>query len=406
MPVCNNEELVMDDSAYLMYHQAQTGAPCLSFDVIEDNLGDKREEFPLTAYIIAGTQAEKSHTNNLIVMKMSNLHKNNKKKDDDDDDDDESDSDDDEEMEKPELQTAPIKHQGCVNRVRATKVGSEYLAASWSETGKVHIWDLKKPIQALNDAEEMSKFSQKNSSPSPLFTFSGHQVEGFAVDWCKSNPGWLATGDCSKNIHIWRGPEAGSWTVDQRPFIGHTASVEDIQWSPNEPNVLASCSVDKSIRIWDARAPPHKACMLTCADAHLRDINVISWNKHEPFIVSGGDDGMIKIWDLRNFQEASPVAVFKHHTAPITSVEWHPTDSSVLAASGSDDQITLWDLAVERDPDAEGGSQEEEPEVPPQLLFIHQGQTDLKEVHWHPQLPGVLISTAHSGFNIFRTISV
>ena len=98
------------------------------------------------------------------------------------------------------------------------------------------------------------------------------------------------------------------------------------------------------------------------------------------------------------------MAVFKHHTAPITSVEWHPVDSSVLAVSASDDQITLWDLAVERD--GQGVSQDEEPEVPPQLLFIHQGQTDLKELHWHPQLPGVIISTAHSGFNIFRTISV
>lgn len=105
-----------------------------------------------------------------------------------------------------------------------------------------------------------------------------------------------------------------------------------------------------------------------------------------------------------NLQKGSPVAVFKHHTAPITSVEWHPTDSSVLAVSGSDDQITLWDLAVERDSEMAGDS--EEPSVPPQLLFIHQGQTDLKELHWHPQLPGVIISTAHSGFNIFRTISV
>lgn len=101
------------------------------------------------------------------------------------------------------------------------------------------------------------------------------------------------------------------------------------------------------------------------------------------------------------------MASFKHHTAPITSIEWNPNDSSVLAASGSDDQISIWDLAVEKDStEANTAEGEEEPNVPPQLLFIHQGQTDIKELHWHPQLPGVIISTAHSGFNVFRTISV
>lgn len=57
------EKLVCDQSAYIMLHQAQTGAPCLSFDVVPDTLGSGRESFPMTAYLVAGTQAARAHTN-------------------------------------------------------------------------------------------------------------------------------------------------------------------------------------------------------------------------------------------------------------------------------------------------------------------------------------------------------
>lgn len=105
--------------------------------------------------------------------------------------------------------------------------------------------------------------------------------------------------------------------------------------------------------------------------------------------------------------DPSPVASFTWHKAPVTSVEWHPTEESIFAASGADDQVTLWDLAVEQDDDETGNAMvDESGEVPSQLLFVHQGQKDVKEVHWHPQIPGTVVSTSLDGFNIFKTISV
>ena len=100
------------------------------------------------------------------------------------------------------------------------------------------------------------------------------------------------------------------------------------------------------------------------------------------------------------------MATFKHHSGPITSLEWHPTDTTVFASAGEDNQVVQWDLSIETDVGGAEDSQVTPPGIPPQLLFIHQGQQEVKEIHWHPQLPGVLLTTALTGFNIFRTISV
>jgi ribosome assembly protein RRB1 len=102
----------------------------------------------------------------------------------------------------------------------------------------------------------------------------------------------------------------------------------------------------------------------------------------------------------------SPVASFSWHTSPITSVSWHPTETSVFAAASAEGTVTLWDLSVEPDEDEAPMEGEGKPvDVPPQLLFEHH-QEDVKEVAFHPQIPGCVISTGGGGFNAFKTISV
>jgi len=235
------------------------------------------------------------------------------------------------------------------------------------------------------------------------------------MDWASSGEAspsalHLLTGDVHAKIYYTTSTPSGFATKPE-PFTSHTSSVEDLQWSPAEPTVFASCSADQSVRVWDVRMKNRKS-VLAMTPAHESDVNVISWNKGTTYLLlSGGDEGGIKVWDLRNVKGSSPapspVAFFSWHKAPITSIEWHPSEDSIFAASGADDQVTLWDLSVEQDDEESGAMEDDSQEnVPPQLLFVHQGQKDVKEVHWHPQIPGAVISTALDGFNVFKTISV
>lgn len=66
-----------------MFPQAQTGAPCLSFDVIRDSLGDNRIDYPMSMYIVAGTQAEEGKQDFIMLMKMSDMNSTHKEEDDD-----------------------------------------------------------------------------------------------------------------------------------------------------------------------------------------------------------------------------------------------------------------------------------------------------------------------------------
>lgn len=54
-------------------------------------------------------------------------------------------------------------------------VGDKPLAASWSEAGKVHIWDISHPLKAVNDPMVLKGYIENKESPRPLFTFKGTQ---------------------------------------------------------------------------------------------------------------------------------------------------------------------------------------------------------------------------------------
>ncbi|KAF9207829.1 ribosome biosynthesis protein rrb1, partial [Podila verticillata] len=109
-----DEVLEADQSAYEMLHSMNVKWPCLSFDILWDQLGDERCTFPATAYVVTGTQADLSQNNEVLVMKMSQLAKTKN----DDGNQSDSDDDDDDVEEDPILEYKSMKHAGGVNRIR------------------------------------------------------------------------------------------------------------------------------------------------------------------------------------------------------------------------------------------------------------------------------------------------
>ncbi|KAH9678880.1 WD REPEATS REGION domain-containing protein [Citrus sinensis] len=386
------EELQCDPTAYNSLHAFHIGWPCLSFDIVRDTLGLVRNEFPHTAYFVAGTQAEKPSWNSIGVFKVSNISgkrrelvPNKPSNDDEDVDSESSDSDEDSDDDEEGGSGTPI----------------------------LQVWDLRSHLNALAESETIvGQGAPQVSNQSPLVKFGGHKDEGYAIDWNPITTGRLVTGDCNSCIYLWEPASDATWNVDPNPFIGHSASVEDLQWSPTEPDVFASCSVDGHIAIWDTRVGKSA---LTSFKAHNADVNVISWNRLAScLLASGSDDGTFSIHDLRLLKGGdSVVAHFEYHKHPVTSIEWSPHEGSTLAVSSADNQLTIWDLSLEKDEEEEAEfkaktrEQVNAPEdLPPQLLFIHQGQKDLKEFHWHAQIPGMIVSTAADGFNILMPSNI
>lgn len=314
--IAEGETLQMDPSAYVMYHAWTADASCLSFDVMPDRQGPARTKFPLTATIVAGTQAESSNANKLLVMRLSNLCKTQEGADDDDDD-----SIDDEDNEDPVVEAQRIPHPGAVNRVRVMPQ-EPHVVATWSETGRVLLWDTRPQVRVLEalaaGGGAATAGAGAASTLRPVCNFAGHTQEGWALDWSTVQPGRLATGGCDGRIHILDPDQAKAqaavraapgegdlqavWSTDVTPYKGQKGSIEDLQWSPNEGTVFASCGTDGTVRIWDSRVKDKSMLHVAGAEAGV-DVNVLSWSRRVAFLLASGDDkGGFKVWDLRSFK--------------------------------------------------------------------------------------------------------
>lgn len=289
-----------------------------------------------------------------------------------------------------------IPHKGSVNRIR-TMHGTQ-ICATWNDEGEVQIFDLEQALQRVQMKTEKGTQVMTQKKYNSLLKRFKHGAEGYGLDWSPLAKGVLASGGCDRNLCIYR-HNGGEFEME-KPLKGHTDSVEDVQFSPKQQELVATCSVDRTIKLWDLREDKRRAVMSW--EAHSTDVNVISWNDKRQFLLaSGADDGEFRVWDLRQVKKnpdaPRPITDIKWHNDQITTLQFQPREECVLAVASADNRMTLWDFSVEPD-----SSEPVNEDIPPQLLFLHQGQKNIKELRFHPLFDTVLGTTAEDSFNVFR----
>lgn len=110
-----------------------------------------------------------------------------------------------------------------------------------------------------------------------------------------------------------------------------------LRWSADGSQIVAGSS-DQSILVMDAVKGQLSQRIL----AHDDDVNAVCFaDESTNVLISGSDDGMIKVWDRRALT-SRPQGIFVGHTEGITYVA--PKDGRYCVSNGKDQKAKLWDL--------------------------------------------------------------
>jgi histone-binding protein RBBP4 len=296
-----------------------------------------------------------------------------------------------------------IVHPGEVNKLLDLPLHPS-MVATHSDSPDVYVWNFDTQRDRAADLAGGAPAGRLASVADAVL--KGHALNAeFALGASTCEP-VVASGGKDAKVLLWSladaesalaggpTPKASVELAPRAELVGHSKTVEDVAFMPGSATQLASVADDFSLLFWDARSGA--APVARVARAHgERDVHCCDWSALRPtLVVTGAQDGGVRVWDKRNLGGA--LLVLNHHTDAAMNVEWSPHRPGLFASGADDGLVCVWDLDA-RAPDADGAgaAKRAKTAAPHQLLFQHAGhQSPVVDFCWDPADPWALMSAS------------
>ncbi|KAF1981407.1 WD40 repeat-like protein [Aulographum hederae CBS 113979] len=175
-------------------------------------------------------------------------------------------------------------------------------------------------------------------------------------------------------------PKPLKWTSIQK--INHPSEVNKARYQPQNPDILAAWATDGTVRIYDRTKHPMVPKGTDCPCeieliGHESEGFGLAWSPfHEGQLLTGSEDKTVRTWDIkqgfsRNSKTLKPLNTYKHHTATVNDVDYHPIHSQWFATVSDD--LTLQIIDTRRPPNT------------PALMKVQAHTDAINCVSFHPK---------------------